>query len=359
MSKQLTIDLQKAYPELNPTGAKTIAAKFMRRSKKQRQQSGAGWFDGMVSGYVDLINKQRNKPADPRSHKLKEGEKHAVFVNKEGAFATAKYAGPGTDLLGNLKLDLAKNDNDITKVLDKKNYISDVDRVALKHDIAYQLHGKDPDKIRQADIKFLNKLEELRKQGESEFNVGPSYAGVSAKVKLEDFHIIPKGSFASGDTEGIPKEDLTTLQKIEEHLDMLGYGKARRSTARKYRPLRGGADNDPVMNSIRRVRDLYSTSANHLNLIQRDIQLLSDELPEGFVGDFNDAFADIRLDFLNAFRRVRIDPQEALTSLRQILQRANNLYIETARILNRHTARTDQVGGSRFSSIQCCSDIPN
>lgn len=234
---QLVKQLLKKYPQLNDESA-YLVVKRLKRARRQGQ-TGDGIVDKTVNTVVKLYNLAKFKRKDPRDHKLEDGEIHAVFLNKDGALARAQFAGPGTNLLGNLKKIMEKNENNISMTLQDKNFVSDTDKVALAHDIRYQLFGKDKDKVRDADNKFTNKLKSNIKNSKlldiprTVVNTLPSLAGVAGKVAAEKVGLIREGSFATGEVEKLSKDDKKLLEDVESHLSMQGYG-SKLETAKEY-----------------------------------------------------------------------------------------------------------------------------
>lgn len=220
---KLTVSkLLKNYPALNEKTAKIVLKKCDTCKLK-----GKGMLDKLVNKTVSAYNALRKKKPDKRDHILKDGEKHAVFMNKKGALVRAQFAGPGTDLTGNLKTLLKKNKNNISLALQKDNFVSDVDRIALAHDARYALYGKDKDKIRAADKKMISKINDIK--DESRFNTLPSKLGIKAKILGEDFGFLKRDQFT--DVNTMTDEDTLLVQNTLDHLEMLGYG--------RIRPLRG------------------------------------------------------------------------------------------------------------------------
>lgn len=220
--------LLKHYPKLNK---KTV--KIVSRKMKKDKISGKGAIDKVVNAIVTKYNKLRGKKQDKADHVLKDGEKHVIFKNKDGALVRGQFAGPGTDLVGNLRKLLKDAGGDISVALQKDNFVSDVDRIALLHDSRYALEGADPDRVRRADEKMVEKIKDAEKAGESRFNTLPSKLGIQAKIKLSDLGLMDKGAFAlGGSLEDMTDEEIAMVQSAVDHLEMMGYGRSR--------PIRGG-----------------------------------------------------------------------------------------------------------------------
>lgn len=221
--------LLKKYPQLNK---KTVALVIKKVKSTPKNQRGAGFLDRIVNKAVDLYNTALRKKKDKRDRQLKDGETHALFFNDDGAIVRARFAGPNTKLVENLKEMVDANNDNISLAIADENFVSDSDKVALAHDIRYTL-SDDPEKVREADLKFVNKLKEnMKRSGGSPkviFNNFVPYSGVRGKMLMEDTGLIKKGSFATGGIEKYPKEEQQLLTDTLKHLEMQGYGK--RTTA--------------------------------------------------------------------------------------------------------------------------------
>jgi len=232
-------------------------------------QSGNGFYDSMVNKFVNLYNKATGKKKNKLHHDLKEGEVHAVFKDKSGALVPAKFAGPGSDTFGNLVDLVKKNKGSVQDALHPDNYVSDVDRVALLHDIRYDLYAGDAKKIREADLKFLEKVEEARKnEKHGNFNALPSYTGIKTKIVAEDTGLLDKDKFSGKKAkpikqsrEGLPEDiegqaKLDLFKEVEGQLSKMGYGLHPLGKERPKR-LKGGMDRPIIReNAIRRQRRL-------------------------------------------------------------------------------------------------------
>jgi len=254
---KLTVDkLLKNYPQLDKKTAKIVLDKCRKQKLK-----GKGVLDSLVNKVVTAYNKVRDKKQDKRDHVLKDGEKHAVFKNKDGALVRAQFAGPGTDLVGNLKTLMKKNENNISLALKKDNFVSEVDKIALTHDIRYGLYGKDPKKIREADKKMISRINEIK--DEPRFNTLPSKLGIQAKILGETTGILARDQFTKGTADMSPKDEALVRSALE-HLEMQGYG--------KHRPIRGSGmcvskkqcEQEERMRVIRERADRYKQNEEEL-----------------------------------------------------------------------------------------------
>lgn len=227
--------LLKKYPQLNKKTVELVIKKIKATKKNQR---GDGFIDKTVNKAVSLYNKALFRKKDKRDHKLKDGELHALFVNEKGALTRAKFAGPGTDLVGNLKELMKANNDNISLAVADENFVSDADKVSLAHDIRYTV-TKDPKEVREADRKFVNKLKDnMKKAGVFSprviFNNFGAYAGVRGKMALEDLKLIKKGAFASGDISKLPEKDQELIKNTLAHLEMQGYGHVSKSVFEEF-----------------------------------------------------------------------------------------------------------------------------
>ena len=226
--------LMKKYRHLSQLEAEIIHQVIKTTPKEQK---GKGFVDKTVNKFTKIYNKLRGKKEDPRRHELKDGEKHAIFMNEEGALVPATFAGPGSDTYGNLK-ELIKKHGSLAEALNKKNFVSETDRGgALIHDIRYDLYSGDAKKIREADEKFLKTLEKVRKEEKNgTFNVSASYAGIKGKVLAENAGILDRNKFSGNKVKPLMDEDpekYKLFKDVEAHLEMQGYG------IHKLRPKRG------------------------------------------------------------------------------------------------------------------------
>jgi hypothetical protein len=201
---------------------------------KVKRKNGKGAIDKTVNKVVEKYNNVRGKKQDKRDHVLKNGENHVIFKNKDGALVRGQFAGPGTDLVGNLKKLLDEAGGSYDKALSKNNFVSDVDRISLLHDSRYALEGADPERVRRADEKMVSKIQDAEKAGESKFNTLPSKLGIQAKIKLSDWGIMKKDAFAQGGSlDDMTAEEIAMVQGAVDWMEQKGYG--------KIRPMRGGS----------------------------------------------------------------------------------------------------------------------
>ena len=230
-NNDVRIMLRNKYPQLNEAMINVVIKKASQQKKKG--QLGKGFFDKLTNAVIKSYNLVRGKKEPPQNHFLKDGERHAILKDKQtGALAGAKFCGPNTRITENLQELLDNNEGNISLALADKNFISKVDKVCTKHDLSYALADRDPEKIRQADNKMLERIRELHKEGESLVNTAPSYLGIASKVKLEDLGILSPEQFASSAVSDLTPEEKDLYEKTYQHLEMQGYGKKRPTRSR-------------------------------------------------------------------------------------------------------------------------------
>lgn len=143
---------------------------------------------------------------------LKDGEIHAVLKTPDG-FKAASYIGPGTHIVDNIK--------------EGKEPISEVDRVAMGHDLRYLL-AKNAADVRKADERMMSVLDRLQKEKKDHlFNIYTGKIPIKAKMMAEDLGLIKKGSFANIDYQDtLSKEDLQMAKDKLAELEQSGYGRS-------------------------------------------------------------------------------------------------------------------------------------
>jgi hypothetical protein len=121
--------------------------------------------------------------------------------------------GPRTSIVERLK----KNVKPITKS----------DKTAMAHDIRYTL-AKNTDDVRDADIKMINKLSKIADEGSDyKFNIYMGKLPIQAKMKLEDWGLLPKTAFTKA--QGLKNEaDRPILEENLKRLEQEGYGKKKK-----------------------------------------------------------------------------------------------------------------------------------
>jgi hypothetical protein len=204
-------------------------------TKSNEQMSGEGFTDIMKSIYnkgkdgVKFLYNNKGAIADAYSSELGNsirnalpnsdetgrpgfaGEKHAILKLPNGKYGVGNYIGPGTQIVKRLE----RGDPPRTQI----------DRVAMGHDIRYQL-AKNVKDIRRADNIMINKVFSIEKnKGDSQFNINQGKL-IQGKILAEDLGIIRKGSFSSADmaTRKIPDKERLLLMSKLGGLAHEGYG---------------------------------------------------------------------------------------------------------------------------------------
>jgi len=141
-------------------------------------------------------------------------ERHALLKLSDGTFTRGNYIGPGTRVVQRV-------------VYDHSEPKTEVDKVAMAHDIRYSF-ARNADDIRQADIKMINKVNDIDAKGQdSKWNISQAKL-IGAKIKLEDVGIMNKGSFGGLDQ---PKEyndqERQSMEVVLNSLAQQGYGRRR------------------------------------------------------------------------------------------------------------------------------------
>jgi len=155
-------------------------------------------------------------------YKPKAGEKHQILFDKNGQCSyRSRFSGPGTKVIPDVKELLAKYNNNISLALKKENFVSDVDREAMGHDIRYVLAKGDKDKIRRADEIFIQVLSKIK--GEDK-NVLIPLNAMKAKIAGEKSGVLK----VYGGDEIASESDTKLLENVLAHLEQIGFGKKKK-----------------------------------------------------------------------------------------------------------------------------------
>jgi len=139
---------------------------------------------------------------------LKDGEIHSPLWTKKG-LKFAKYAGPGTHVYSNISQGVEP--------------ISNVDKVAQAHDLRFGA-ATSPEDVRRADKKMVDTLNRIEKEkGDYKVNIYAAKLPIMAKMMLEDYGLLRKGSFSS--MTGVSPENREIHDKKLNELQMQGFGK--------------------------------------------------------------------------------------------------------------------------------------
>lgn len=172
------------------------------------------------------------------------GERHALLINEEGKTDTANFLGPGT----NLDKRLQRGDKGLTPFDDQGG---------LVHDIAYATAQNVKD-VRKADNVFVNTGNSLLRRGKDRpFNILPSVTAIKAKVRAEDFGVLPRDKFAPG----LPKKPTAAQKKLYKDalkgVEMRGLGlKKIKGESGRMRNLRSSELNSADMMKLKAFRQL-------------------------------------------------------------------------------------------------------
>ena len=135
---------------------------------------------------------------------------------------------PGDIVIPKVRALNKKYNGNISLMVSPKNFASKIDLSAFLHDVLYVLASDEPDKesqnkaIRAADLHLISKLEKIKASGDN--NATIPLLAIKAKVKAEGI-----GAPVYGANEKIPTEsDRILLNKIKEHLRMVGAGKKKK-----------------------------------------------------------------------------------------------------------------------------------
>jgi hypothetical protein len=155
-----------------------------------------------VKKFVNSMSK------NPNARPPFKGELHPVSFTsgKPGWTAFNNYLGPNTQVS--------------KRLLRGDEPISRTDKVGQAHDIRFAL-AKNPSDLRRADIKLLNKLNRLKKEGEPRLNILPGELGIKAKMKLEERGIWKKDKFFNPIKD---KKVIGIAKRKLKQLEQEGYG---------------------------------------------------------------------------------------------------------------------------------------
>ena len=174
-----------------------------------KEQKGSGFRSRLSQILADVSNKFPD--SDKNARPISAGEHHQLLKLRNNRFGRSNYAGPGTLVAKRIR----RGDPPRTET----------DKVAQAHDSRYFLsRGENMEqKIREADTKMVNKLNEIQKKGtDSRFNTIPAKLAISAKIKAEDFGVLSRKKFISDE---VPNEsDKRIVSRKLKELEQEGYG---------------------------------------------------------------------------------------------------------------------------------------
>jgi hypothetical protein len=167
---------------------------MVHKKKPIKKQKGTGV-------YTKVVNKLFNAG-------LGENEVHAPMWTNEG-LKFGSYIGPNTELYKNIRKG--------------KKPVSDTDRVSKAHDLRYDRATK-PSDVRDADVRMLKKLKQIRKDG-TDFKINTYIGEIPIRVKMmaENLGIAKPGSFST--QTGVLPENRKLNKSELKKLEQQGFGK--------------------------------------------------------------------------------------------------------------------------------------
>lgn len=251
---ELRLKIKKKFPELDK---KQVDEVIVELKKHKGKHIGKGLYQNTVNKVVKKYNESIKGFPDgnkvhPLQEPLRDGEKHAIYkLPQSGAIVQANWAGPGTNVKRRFKKLLKKHKGKVREMLKDENFINKVDKTAFFHDIRFTLFSEDPKKIREADERFVKKLNELGDE-EKFLNIIPSWLGISAKIKLENLGLLKEGSFATdANIKSLTTAQERLMRKVEKKGRKQGYGKK----PPKDRPPRKSQMNNPWFQFLRKYKE--------------------------------------------------------------------------------------------------------
>jgi hypothetical protein len=89
--------------------------------------------------------------------------------------------------------------------------------------------AQNPDDVRAADLRMVKNLNRIQeKKGDYKFNIYMGKLPIKAKMKLEDWGIMKKGSFSGMKGAQVTKENRELLEREKAKLTQEGYGKGKK-----------------------------------------------------------------------------------------------------------------------------------
>lgn len=177
-------------------------------SSRHYNQSGAGFMDWLTKA-VNLI-----PSSDPTARDLYPGERHAPLFLEKGSnkMGFANWCGPGTNVLKRVR----RGDGPRANL--------ETDKVAMGHDLRYELNSRLPKKEqikanREADKILVNKLKNSKKGDPRNKKIVRNL--ISAKMFMEDHNI--NKSFQTSNTRKSHPDDIHLEKKLKQ-IAQEGYG---------------------------------------------------------------------------------------------------------------------------------------
>lgn len=238
--------IKKLHPELSDVQTRFIAKKVNQRLRSGKGAGGA-FFSNLVnkvkSGVsslassakegvkklasvavdkgldklAEVTNKGCKDPNPAWEYKVKTNptEKHQVFLTPSGCSFRARFSGPMTHAIENIK-ELVKMYGSVSAAFQEKNFASPVDVEAAAHDCRYLLSNGSKDAIRKADQKFIEVLSKMTTP-----NRLVPLAAMKAKVLAEDYKLT---EVYGSEAENLSDSDKKLVEQVLSHLERKGYG---------------------------------------------------------------------------------------------------------------------------------------
>ena len=138
--------------------------------------------------------------------KIEGGAELHAYLWADNKLKRASYMGPGTDIIGRLKRNVAP--------------VSGADKVAMAHDLRYTLANGSVSAERDADIRMVKKLKDT--QLDNRLNRAIGYIPIRAKMLAEDAGLFPKGRMSRG--APLTPTDLALVRDNLARLESQGFG---------------------------------------------------------------------------------------------------------------------------------------
>lgn len=139
------------------------------------------------------------------------GEKHAILQTADGNYKKGNFIGPGTAV------------NERLKSKDLSKPMSEVDRIAKRHDLDYFKANTTAD-VRLADNRMLKSVKKAETLGlDTPFNLSQAKL-IAFKTKLEDLGINPEKFASFGGFDNMADDDKKRQEESLAELVQQGYG---------------------------------------------------------------------------------------------------------------------------------------
>ena len=184
--------------------------RYKRRSRAAREELEKGEQEeiSFAERVLGCTNKETGYPWNYR--KLKNERLHQTFVGEDNCLYGAQWSGPGTQVLPKMDAWWARHNGNVDEMIDARNFVHPVDRIAMRHDLEYLLAGDEPDEakryqmVRDADLAFIESVGRLPDDGLNKSiplnamraKVGAERRGLKQYSGKEDFERVEQKSRA-------------------------------------------------------------------------------------------------------------------------------------------------------------------